>query len=292
MVHRLLLAWVLTAAVLAAQDRPPNILFIFSDDHGSQAISAYGSQLIQTPNIDRLAREGARFDRTLCTNGICAPSRAVVLTGRYSHLNGVTTNAESFDGSQVTFPKLLQQAGYQTAMIGKWHLKSEPTGFDHWEVLRGQGPYYNPNFLTPEGLQKHEGYTTDIITDRALAWLEKGRDASRPFLLMYQHKAPHRHWQPAPRHLRLFDDVTIPEPDTLFDDWAGKGPAAKMQEMTVAHHLFPNDLKLVPQHGLTDHQAAMWNAAYGPKNAAFEAAKLEGRARTRWMYQRYAKDYL
>jgi arylsulfatase A-like enzyme len=270
----------------------PNILFIFADDHAAPAISAYGSRINRTPNIDRLASEGMLFANCFVTNSICAPSRAVILTGRHSHLNGVPTNREVFDGGQTTFPKLLREAGYQTAMIGKWHLKSDPTGFDDWEILIGQGPYYNPPMKTPGGTVRHTGYTTDIITDLALEWLRNGRDPHRPFLLMCQHKAPHRNWQPGPDHLTMYDDVTIPEPATLFDDYEGRASGASNQEMTIAHHLSPHDLKLVPPGDLTEEQLDRWNAAYEAKNAAFRAANLEGDALTRWNYQRYIKDYL
>lgn len=242
-----------------AQEEPvpaprPNILFIFTDDHATHAISAYGSKINQTPSLDRLAREGMLFRNAFVTNSICAPSRAVILTGKHSHLNGVIDNRAEFDGSQQTFPKLLQQAGYQTALIGKWHLKSQPTGFDYWAVLRGQGPYYNPEFLTAEGEKNFTGYTTHIITELALDWLQNRRDPNRPFLLMYQHKAPHREWAPGPDYLTRYDDVEIPEPDTLFDDYSGRASAACMQEMTIAQHMTERDLKLVPPPNLTEEQ--------------------------------------
>ena len=271
---------------------PPNIIFIFSDDHASHAIGAYGSSINQTPNIDRLASEGLIFRNAFVTNSICAPSRAVILTGKHSHLNGVLTNRERFDSAQVTFPKLLQSAGYQTAMIGKWHLKSAPTGFDYWEVLPGQGTYYNPDFRTPDGIVPHTGYVTDIITDKVLEWLEHGRDDARPFMLMYQHKAPHRRWEPGPDHLTLYDNVTMPEPETLFDDYASRSGAARTQEMTISQHLFDLDLKLVPPPQLNEQQLAKWEAAYNPKNAAMRESAPSGDDRTRWNYQRYIKDYL
>jgi len=276
----------------ALTEQPPNIIFIMADDHCTQAMSCYGSRVNQTPNIDRLAREGMRFDNCLCTNAICAPSRAVILTGKHSHINGVATNADRFDGAQTTYPKLLQRVGYQTAMIGKWHLKSDPTGFDHWEVLIGQGPYYNPTMIQNGERRRHTGYTTDIITDQALAWLKSVRNARQPFMLMCQHKAPHRNWQPGPNHLTLYDDVDIPEPPTLFDDWAGRGSAATKQEMTIARHLSDFDLKLDPPGNLTPEQRATWDAAYDPKNDAFRKAQLSGRELVRWKYQRYVKDYL
>ena len=275
-----------------AGGKPPNVVFMFTDDHASHAISAYGSKINQTPNLDRIAREGMLFRNCFCTNSICAPSRAVILTGKHSHLNGVPTNREKFDGSQQTFPKLLQKAGYQTAMIGKWHLKTDPTGFDFWNVLIGQGPYYNPPLKTPGGTVKHTGYTTNILTDIALDWLDNKRDKSKPFMLMWQHKAPHRNWQPSPDHLSLYDDTTIPEPPTLFDDYANRTSAAKTQTMTVAGHLNDNDLKLTPPKNLTPEQLETWNAAYDPKNAAFREANLSGDELVRWKYQRYMKDYL
>jgi arylsulfatase A-like enzyme len=283
----------LTHSVLAA-DTPsrPNILFIMSDDHGYQAISAYGSNRNQTPNLDRLAKEGMRFDRAFVTNSICGPSRAVILTGKYSHVNGFARNGDVFNGGQQHVAKLLQQAGYQTAVIGKWHLESEPTGFDYWQILIGQGPYYNPPMLTPQGRVAHTGYTTDIITDLALEWLKKERDPNKPFFLMYQHKAPHREWQPAPRHIDKYDDVTLPEPETLFDDYSGRGRAAKLQEMTIANHLTPLDLKHTPPKNLTPEQLEAWHAAYDAENEALEKANLQGKDLVRWKYQRYVKDYL
>ena len=291
------------SGVTSAAVRPekaPNILFIFTDDHASHAIGAYGTRFPGdiTPNLDQLAADGMMFRRCGVTNSICAPSRAVILTGKHSHLNGVLTNAERFDGSQMTFPKLLQQTGYQTAIFGKWHLKSEPTGFDHYERLLGQGPYYNPTMRRPasndKGFadRKHSGYTTDIITDLALDWLKDGRDEDQPFMMMVQHKAPHRHWQPAARYLDYLDDVTIEEPANLFDDYSGLGTAAKVQDMEIATTLTKNDLKLVPQRGLDEKQTALWNAAYQPKNAELGRSKLEGDELVRWKYQRYLKDYL
>ena len=282
----------ISAPAHAAEDTRPNILFIMSDDHAYQAISAYGSVVNKTPNLDRIANEGMRFDRCYVTNSICGPSRAVILTGKYSHLNGFTTNGKTFNGKQQTVAKLLQAAGYQTAVVGKWHLKSEPTGFDYWHVLIGQGPYYNPSMRTPEGVVKHTGYTTDIITDQALEYLKNQRDEEKPFFLMYQHKAPHRNWQPGPKYLNKYDGVTIPEPATLYDDYSGRGSAASTQEMTIERHLSPNDLKLVPQRSLNDEQKVAWHKAYDPKNKAFAEAKLEGRALVKWKYQRYVKDYL
>ena len=291
----------------SSQEKPPNIVFIMTDDHAAQAISAYGSKINKTPNIDRIANEGIRFDNCFCTNGICAPSRAVILTGKHSHLNGVIDNRKEFDGSQQTFPKLLRQAGYQTAMIGKWHLKSDPTGFDYWNVLPGQGSYYNPDFKEMGEQKKYTGYVTDIITDLSLDWL-KDRNKNKPFCLMYQHKAPHRSWMPGPDHLTMYDDVTIPEPETLFDDYSTRSRAAYEQEMTISEHMFPAyDLKITPPQNTTEQdkrlwdsryerftedQRTAWDEAYSPKNEEFRKANLKGKDLVKWKYQRYIKDYL
>ncbi len=278
-----------------AIERPavrPNILFIFADDHAYQAIGAYGSAINTTPNIDRLAQEGMLFRNCLVTNSICGPCRAVILTGKHSHLNGFRRNGQRFDGAQQTFPKLLQQAGYQTAVVGKWHLGSSPTGFDYWKILVGQGPYYNPPMIDNGERKEHEGYTTNIITDEALAWLRAGRDPNKPFMLMLQHKAPHRNWQPGPDHLNMYDDVSIPEPSTLFDDYATRGTPAHTQDMSIAKTLTDNDLKLTPPRNFTETQRALWDAAYAPKNEAFREADLSGDDLVRWKYQRYLKDYL
>ena len=271
-----------TLEISAAEgDKParPNIIFIFSDDHAVQAMGAYPSWLHDfieqqnvTPNIDRLAKDGAVFANSFCANSICAPSRATVLTGKHSYLNGVT-RWQKFDGSQTTFPKLLQNAGYQTAIVGKWHLISEPTGFDFWRVLPGQGVYYNPQFITPEGTTRITGYVTEIITDLALDWLAKQRDASKPFMLMIHHKAPHRNWGPAPQYAHWLEDVRIPEPPTLFDDYSGRTPSASKQEMEIGRHMtLKSDLKTDP--------------------AEFAKLGLTGQDAVRWKYQRYMQDYL
>jgi arylsulfatase A-like enzyme len=265
-----------------------------ADDHAAHAISAYGSRINRTPNIDRIANEGIRFANCFCTNSICAPSRAVILTGKYSHLNGVRDNAVSFDGTLRTFPKILQEEGYQTAMIGKWHLKSEPTGFDYWNVLPGQGHYYNPDLIEMGEQKQHEGYVTDIITDITLDFLENRRDRSKPFLVMLHHKAPHRNWQPAPRHLSMYDDVVFPEPATLFDDYATRSRAASEQEMTLRDHMqIEYDVKMGdPPQRLNDEQRTAWEAAYAPKRESFLKQKPEGDERVRWTYKRYMEDYL
>ncbi len=272
--------------------RPPNIVFVFCDDHAYQAIGAYGSKLVDTPNIDLLAKQGMRFDRCLVTNSICGPCRATILSGKYSHKNGFLTNNHGvFDGSQVTFPKLLQGAGYQTAMIGKWHLVSDPTGFDYWHILPGQGVYYNPPMIRMGKKVNHTGYTTDIITDLSLDWL-KQRDPNKPFLLMCQHKAPHRDWLPNLKYLGHDQDRKYDEPATLFDDYSGRGKAELEQDMTIAKTMTPGDLKLVEPKGLTPEQLEKWNAYYKPRNEAFEKAKLEGKDLVRWKYNRYMHDYL
>lgn len=279
----------------AATSKKPNILFLYSDDHAFQAISAYGGRLAKvapTKNIDRLASEGMIFKKCYVTNSICAPCRAVIQTGKHSHLNGVLDNGKVFDNTQQTFPKILQKNGYQTAIVGKWHLRTRPTGFDYDEVLPGQGAYYNPVFIKRGEKVKHEGYNTDITTDLGLKWLKDERDKDKPFMLMLQYKAPHRNWQPGPDHLTLFDDVKIPEPKNLFDDYSGRGTAAHTQDMSIEKTMTPSDNKLTQPRGFTPKQLEKWNAAYGPKNEKFKNAKLKGKDLVRWKYQRYMKDYL
>ncbi|RMF38440.1 MAG: DUF4976 domain-containing protein [Planctomycetota bacterium] len=303
-----------SAAWAFAADRP-NIVFIFSDDHAPHAIGAYGTRyasLDPTPNIDRLAQQGMLFRNSFCTNSICGPSRAVILTGKHSHKNGFMNNGNRFNPDQQTFPKLLQRAGYQTAMFGKWHLQSNPQGFDAWEILPGQGEYYNPVLISPQGRKQYEGYCTDIVTDLALDWLREGRDPDKPFMLMCQHKAPHRCWMPPPRYLTLYDDVTVPEPPTLFDDYRDNALPAHIQEMEIDRHMhLVFDLFVDPPPGfdpekevgtdksawrnmkkMTPEQLRQWHAAYGPKNEAFRRANLSGKDLVRWKYQRYIKNYL
>lgn len=287
-----------------ASDRP-NIVFMFTDDHACRAISAYDSAVNKTPNIDRLAEGGMIFRNSFVTNSICGPSRAVILTGKHSHINGFRKNDDRFDGAQVTFPKLLRQAGYRTGLIGKWHLQSDPMGFDHWEILPGQGHYYNPDFVTSAGKHQESGYVTDIITDKSLKWISENRD--KPFMLMMQHKAPHREWMPGPDHLALYDDVRIPEPPNLFDDYATRGSAARDQDMSIARtmnltsdnkvwELDPNRRKKSIWHynigRMSEEQMARWNTAYEPRNREFIDADLSGQELVRWKYQRYMKDYL
>jgi len=284
----------LLVPTVAFAQKPPNIVFIFSDDHAYQAVSAYGHplKLLETPNLDRIAKQGMRFDRCLVPNSICGPSRACVLTGKYNHANGFYNNSNSrFDGSQFTFPKLLQKAGYQTAIIGKWHLISDPTGFDYWHILPGQGIYYNPPMIKNGERVKHDGYVTDLITDFSLDWLSK-RDKDKPFLLMCQHKAPHREWSPALRHLGHDKDRKYPEPDTLFDDYAGRGKAEREQDMTIAKTMNASDLKLTTLATLSPEQKKEWDAYYEPRNKAFREAKPEGKDLVRWKYNRYLHDYL
>ena len=252
---------------MAAARRRPNIVFIMADDHASHAMSCYGSRINTTPNIARIAKEGVRLNNCFCTNSICAPSRAVILTGKYSHLNGVLDNRLNFDGSQQTFPKLLQHARYQTAMVGKWHLKSEPTGFDYWKILPGQGAYHDPVMFEMGQKQKLKGYVTDLITDAAINFI-RNRDRERPFCLMCHHKAPHRNWQPDAAHAHMYDDADVPTPVTFDDDYSGRGTAAKTAEMRVDQHLTPKDVKVDPPEGLSP-------------------AELK-----HWKYQRYIKDYL
>jgi arylsulfatase A-like enzyme len=282
----------------------PNIIFIMSDDHAVNAVSCYNGNLNQTPNIDRLAMEGMRFNNSFVTNSICAPCRAVILTGKYSHLNGLFDNTVSFDSSQQTFPKLLQKAGYQTAIIGKWHLKTEPTGFDYWNVLPGQGNYYNPDFIKMGERERHEGYVTDIITDFSLDWL-KNRDPDKPFFLMVHHKAPHRNWKPDTADLTLYDDIEFEVPGTFFDNYSSRGTAAKTQEMSIAKDmLWGHDMKFITDpdgkttgferelQRFNEKQLEAWHSAYDPKNNALKQAGLKGKDLALWKYQRYIKDYL
>ena len=296
--------------------RGSNVIFIMADDHAYQAISAYGSRLIDTPNIDRLADEGMRFDRAYVGNSICSPSRATMLTGKFSHANGLRNNVDVFDGSQATLQSLMREAGYQTAIVGKWHLKSAPTGFDHWEVLPGQGEYYNPDFRRPDGRVRYEGYVTDIVTDLAIRWLGEERDPAKPFLLFYHHKAPHREWWPPLDNLDAFHGEPIPEPDTLFDDYAGRGTAAREAEMRIGDHMgLSNDNKIRPENVaaagydnflpwyddayrrqyaeyMNDAEREAFDKVFEPINEAFMETRPTGRDLTRWKYQRYMQDYL
>lgn len=293
-VFTLLLVAVTSLYAAESAKKRPNIVFIFSDDHAYQAISAYGDprHLNETPNIDRLAKEGIRFDRCLVPNSICGPSRATVMTGKYSHLNGFFNNtANRFDGSQVTMPKLMQAAGYQTAIVGKWHLVSDPTGFDFWQILPGQGVYYNPPMIRNGERIKTDGYVTDIITDTALDWMKK-RDKSKPFLLMCHQKAPHREWEPNLKYLESDGDRKYAEPETLFDDYSGRGKAEHEQDMMIKKTINDKDMKLVSPPQLTPEQRKAWDAYYEPRNETYRKANLQGDDPIHWRYQRYMHDYL
>jgi arylsulfatase A-like enzyme len=318
--HLFLPLLVLVGCGGSADSPRPNIVFIFSDDHTRQAIGAYGGPLAAldpTPNIDRLATEGMRFDRFYVENSICAPSRAALLTGKFSHLHGKRDNHGQFNHDQPTFPKLLQSAGYQTAIVGKTHLAGIIQGFDYWEVLPGQGSYYQPEFITAEGRAVETGYVADLITDKALKWLREQRDPEQPFLLMVHHKGTHRTWCPALRHLEAFDGIDLPEPPTLFDDYQTRGTAARRQDMTIRDTMnLKDDLKvksadyreskdrelagrdkLPPGEWgayfrMTEEQRKIWDAFYDPRNEAFFEANLQGDELVRWKYQRYVKDYL
>src|SRR3954453_19602523 len=292
-------AVVFVRAASPAEGERPNILFIISDDHAYQAISAYDSSRAKPPNIDRIAREGMRFDRCYVTNSLCGPSRACILTGKYSHKNGFYDNQHSrFDGSQVTFPKLLRSAGYQTAIVGKWHLVSEPTGFDYWDILPGQGQYYRPDFLSADGRRAVPGYVTEVITDLAIDWLDHKRDAKRPFLLMVQHKAPHRPWEPAPEKLTDREQEKIPEPATLFDDYATRGTAAHKADMRISQMNPPTDVKLwdksnaarrVLFNRMSASDKAAWEKFVDPRLDKFKEAAPKGEDRTRWFFQLFMK---
>jgi len=302
---------------MTTQERP-NIIFIMSDDHAYQAISAYDNTLIETPNIDRIAKMGMLFTQASVTNSICAPSRATILTGKHSHINGKIDNHFPFDTTNVTFPQLLQQAGYQTAMFGKLHFGNNPKGFDQFKILPGQGSYYNPDFITKnEGNIQVEGYVTDIVTDMTLDWLAKERKADQPFMLMYLHKSPHRPWLMAERHMAEFTRRTFPEPATLFDDYSGRTSVAGEAEMNILTHMgWSGDNKLSPevmkQLGIADvggydtsrfigqmnrftpAQAENFKKYYDPISEEFVKAypTMSKEDQMRWKYQRYMQDYL
>ncbi len=309
-----LIAWALLGAALFSacqpktDQKPPNILFIMSDDHGYQAISAYGQNLNHTPNIDRIAKEGALFTKAFVTNSICAPSRAVMLTGKHSFVNGKVDNVVSFDWTQDNVAKQLQKAGYQTAMIGKIHIDGLPQGFDYSNVVIGQGQYYNPDFLENGVKKQYHGYCTTITTDIALDWLNNQRDKSKPFLMMYHQKAPHRTWMPEEKYLNLFDDSTFTPPANFFDNF-DKRPVAAQNEMGVFQHMdLVYDLKMLDEEGdLQTHyrkyaqnlynrmdstQRAAWDAHYKPLIKEFKEKGLEGKELALWKYNRYMRDYL
>lgn len=320
----------LTGCAEKAPERP-NIIIMMTDDHTCRALSCYDSSLMHTPNLDRLAEEGMLFENCYVANAISGPSRACILTGKYSHANGFTDNSRTFDGDQQTFPKLLHESGYQTAMIGKWHLNSEPQGFDYWSILIGQGEYYAPKFWQQEGEVVEEGYVTDIITDKAISFIDQC-DKERPFAMLYYHKAPHRNWMPAQRHLGIYNDHTFPEPATLLDDYSGRGTAAREQEMEIGTHMWPEwDLKVMTREQLeapydlgdwsnanvadvsrannhrasveqfkaawdrmTPEEKARWDEAYAPRIEEWKAMQKRGVSEeeiVRWKYQQYMRDY-
>ena len=286
----------------------PNIVYIMTDDHGYQAVSAYGSGLNKTPNLDRIADEGIIFRNSFVCNSICAPSRAALLTGKHSHANGQIDNRVRFDSSQVTFPKLLQEAGYQTALIGKWHLRSEPTGFDFWSILPGQGSYYNPDFIEMGRTCRQTGYATTIITDKAIEWLQQ-RDTAKPFCLLVHHKAPHRNWMPDTIDFDLYDGAVFPVPDNFFDSYEGR-QAAALQEMGISKDLrMSYDLKITGADGdsltqtekdyiwylenrMTPEQRAAWLREYDSISREFLSGRPEGDALALYKLNRYLTDYL
>jgi arylsulfatase A-like enzyme len=284
----LVVTGVLAFAPNSLADRP-NILFIFSDDHARAAISAYGSNVNQTPHLDKLASKGAKFLESYVTNSICTPSRATLLTGQYSHLNGVPV-FNRFDGSRDHVAKHLQKNGYHTGMIGKWHLGSNPTGFDRWIVLPGQGSYVDPAFITPQGRVTIAGHCTEVTTELGIEFLEN-RPKDKPFFLMLHHKAPHRAWDPDEKNKALFASKQFAEPKTLFDDYKTRPAALPENEQTVAKDLTRRDLKLVPPEGLTQQQRNAW-LNEKPMQLEVNGKMLEGKDLVRWKYQRYMQDYL
>ncbi len=289
------------------EQKKPNILFIMTDDHSLQTFSAYDNRFIETPNLDRIGEEGAIFRNSFVTNSICGPSRAVMLTGKHSHKNGHINNSLTFDGSQVTFPKLLRANGYQTSIVGKWHLRSLPTGFDNYEVLIGQGDYYNSDFITNGDTIPSEGYVTNVITDKSINWLEN-RDAEKPFCLLIHHKATHRIWQPDTALFKLFKNREFDVPETFFDDYQNRQAAAE-QRMHIANDMdLVYDLKLLDEEGeiqtkyrrnyehmiarLTPEQREAWDKEYDPIIEDFKSRSLEGKELALYKYQRYMQDYL
>jgi len=294
---------ILAAGFSVAQQKRPNILIIISDDHAFQTISAYGSKLTQTPAIDRIAKEGMLFNRAYVTNSICGPSRAVLLTGRYSHKNGFKDNVSGrFDSSQHTFIKDLTKSGYQTAWIGKWHLESAPQGFSYWKVLPGQGSYFNPDFIKMDNSRERiNGYATTIIEDMAENWLD-GRDTSKPFCLVIGHKATHRTWMPDIQDMGRFDTVNFPLPVNFYDAYQGRRAAA-VQDMTVDKTMIMGyDLKMFPSkeaadkdgniRRMTPEQRAAFDAYYGAIKQDLDSRGLAGKELVEWKYQRYMRDYL
>ncbi|MCG8580123.1 MAG: sulfatase, partial [Bacteroidales bacterium] len=296
-----------TSGTKEQADRP-NIIFIMSDDHAYQAISAYGYELNHTPNIDRLASEGAIFNRAYVSNSICAPSRAVMLTGKHSFVNGKVDNMQPFDWEQDNFAKQLQHAGYQTAMVGKIHLHGLPQGFDYSNVLPGQGHYYNPDFIENGEKKRYEGYCTTITTQIALDWLKNKREMDKPFLLLYHQKAPHRSWMPEKKYFELFDEKEFAPPANFFDDYKGR-KAAMEHEMGIYQHMdLAYDLKMLDEEGelggnlrqnaewvmsrMDSVQRADWDAYYNPIIKDFKKHTMSEEELAVWKYNRYIKDYL
>ncbi len=295
-------------AVHAQQKKPMNILYIMSDDHSYQTISAYDTRFVQTPNIDWIANNGVKFNESFVANSISGPSRACMLTGKHSHKNGFTDNTRTFDGAQQTYPKLLQKAGYQTAIIGKWHLTSDPTGFDYWDILTGQGDYYNPDFIRNGEQIRRQGYVTNIIADLSIDWLENQRDKDKPFCLLMHNKAPHRVWSPDTCDLDLYNDKVFPLPDNFYDNYEGRAAAAK-QKMNIAKDMdIVYDNKMVDPdihsnpdleawgranyERMTPSQREQWDRHYDPIIRKFKEAGLSGKALAEWKYQRYMHDYM
>ncbi len=301
----------LSACSEKQEQKPLNIIYIMSDDHTEQMISCYDDRFGYTPHIDRLAAEGVRFTNSFVANSISGPSRACMLTGKHSHKNGKINNEDYFDGNQQTMPKLLQAAGYQTAMIGKWHLESNPTGFDYWEILPGQGDYYHPEFITPDGVHKEQGYVTDIITDKSIQWLEN-RKKDDPFCLFVHHKATHRNWMAKLQDLEAYEDKEFELPENLFDGYEGRLAAATAEMQIDRHMTFRYDLKVSDPSGevhpldilynkgdslgtygrLLPEEKQQWNAFYDSIDIDFRNKRPEGKELVKWKYQRYLKDYL
>ncbi len=287
--------------------KPMNIVYIMTDDHTAQMMSCYDTRFIETPNLDRIARDGVRFTNSFVTNSLSGPSRACMFTGKFSHKNGFTDNTTcKFDGTQQTMPKLLQKAGYQTAIVGKWHLETLPTGFDFWEILPGQGDYYNPDFITQTNdTVCKRGYVTNIITDESIDWLQNKRDKSKPFCLFIHHKAIHRNWMADTCDLELYEDKEFAMPDNFFDNYEGR-LAAAAQEMSIDKDMdLIYDLKMLrPEknsrlkslyeqfYGRMDSaQKAVWDKFYTPIIDKFYKDNLKGEELARWKYQRYMRDY-
>ena len=290
----------------AAQQRY-NIVYIMTDDHTAQMLSAYDSRNIQTPNLDRIAQDGVKFTRSFVANSLSGPSRACMLTGKHSHKNGFTNNEHGiFTGAQQTMPKLLQKAGYQTSIVGKWHLVSRPTGFDHWDILPAQGNYYDPDFYNADSSYRVKGYLTNIITDKAIHWLDEERDPNKPFALFVHHKACHRDWLPELKYLREYEDVNFPLPANFYDDYAGREAAGKTEMEIDDHMTLDYDCKIMPRDGKGSHlfpsylsflgrlntqDRAKYDYFYDSISVDFHKRNLSGKALAEYKFQRYMRDY-